>query len=81
MFKPGFQQKDWDFIQDEETRLLRAMTMQESLMQWFELQRAFEWQLKNTEVLFSAERRAALAELQNRLLSLKEGQGEGGKLI
>jgi hypothetical protein len=69
---PGLLRKDWDLIQKEETRLLQAMTVQESLNQWLGLQRAFEWQLQKTEALFAAERRAALAELQNRLQRLVE---------
>lgn len=64
--------RDWDFIQKEETRLLRKSTVQESLNHWLELQRAFEWQLKKTEVIFAAERREALVELQDRLQQLNE---------
>ena len=37
-----------DLIQKEETRLLRAITVQESLKQWIRMQRAFEWQLQQT---------------------------------
>ena len=62
----------WDSIQKEETRLLRAMTVQESLKQWLQLQQAFEWQLQQTARLFESERRAALVELQNRLQCLVE---------
>jgi hypothetical protein len=64
--------RDWDFIQKEETRLLRKSTVQESLNHWLELQRAFEWQLKKTEEIFAAERREALVELQDRLQQLNE---------
>ena len=35
----------WDLIEQEELRLLRAMTVQESLDHWLQLQKAFEWQL------------------------------------
>jgi hypothetical protein len=62
----------WDSIQKEETRLLRAMTVQESLKQWLQLQQAFEWQLQQTAKFFESERRAALVELQNRLQCLVE---------
>jgi hypothetical protein len=46
--------------------------MQESLLHWLELQRAFEFQLKNTEALFATERRIALADLQKRLQRLRD---------
>ena len=60
----------WDLIEQEELRLLRAMTIQESLDHWLQLQRAFEWQLTNTANLFEGERQNALVELQSRLYSL-----------
>jgi hypothetical protein len=62
----------WDLIQKEKARILRAMTLQESLNQWLQLQRAFEWQLQQTARFFESERRAALVELQNRLQCLVE---------
>lgn len=62
--------EDRDLAQKEEKRLLRAMTVQESLEQWFQLQRAFEWQLQQTAGIFESDRRAALADLQKRLLNL-----------
>ena len=57
----------WDEIEAEETRLLRQMTVQESLRHLLTLQRAFEPQLQQTEELFRAERLAYLEELQRRL--------------
>ncbi len=62
----------WSSQDDEGTRLLRAMTVQESLLQWLRLQEAFEWQLQQTAHLFEPERQAALAELQARLRRLIE---------
>ncbi len=64
----------WDAMEAEETRLLRSMTVQESMRQWLALQQAFEGQLQETAPLFSQERREALAELQLRLLRLAEQQ-------
>ena len=60
----------WDEIEAEETRLLRQMTVQESLCHLLALQRAFESQLRQTEPLFRAERLAYLEELQRRLSTL-----------
>ena len=59
-----------DALEEEETRLLRALTVQESLRQWLELQMAFEWQLQQTAHLFAQDRWDALAELQARLQKL-----------
>jgi len=61
-----------DAFEEEETRLLRALTVQESLRQWLELQMAFEWQLQQTAHLFEQDRQDALAELQARLQKLEE---------
>ncbi len=60
----------WNAQRGEEARSLRAMTVQESLLQWLELQSAFEWQLQQTAKFFESERRAALAELQARIRRL-----------
>ena len=54
---------DWNAFEAEETRLLRNLTVQESLRQWLDLQRAFEPQLWQTAALFAQERQAALVEL------------------
>ena len=60
----------WDEVEAEETRLLRQMTVQESLRHYLALQQAFEPQLQQTEELFRAERLAYLEELQRRLAAL-----------
>jgi len=57
-------------VEAEETRLLRQMTVAESLRPFLLLQRAFEPQLQQTEALFRAERLAHLEELQRRLAAL-----------
>jgi len=64
----------WELAEQEETRLLRRMTVQESLRHWAMLQAAFEPQLRATEALFAEERRQALAELQARLRRLADWQ-------
>ncbi len=71
----------WDAFEEEETRLLRAMTVQESMRQWLMLQEAFEPQLQQTAALFAPERWAALAELQARLRRLAEWQEQHGQLV
>ena len=60
----------WDEVEAEEIRLLRQMTVQESLRHYLALQQAFEPQLQQTEELFRAERWAYLEELQRRLAAL-----------
>lgn len=69
----------WEAIEAEETRLLRALTVQESVRQWLSLQRSFETQLQQTATLFGPERRAAFAQLQDRLHRLKEWQEQHGE--
>jgi|YNPNPStandDraft_1061719.scaffolds.fasta_scaffold106174_1 hypothetical protein len=64
----------WEGVEQEAIRLLRRMTIQESLRQWAMLQDAFEPQLQATQALFAEERRQALAELQARLRRLAEWQ-------
>jgi hypothetical protein len=59
-----------DAFQLEQTLLLRAVPVQESIRQWLQLQLAFEWQLQQTASLFEQERWTALAELQARLQRL-----------
>ena len=49
--------ESWNLAPKEELRLLRAMTIQESLEHWIQLQRAFEWQLQQTAEIFESERR------------------------
>lgn len=62
----------WDEVEAEETRLLRQMTVQESLRHLAALQRAFEPQLQQTETLFRADRLAYLEEMQRRLVRLSQ---------
>lgn len=64
--------KNWDGIAGLEYYRLRETTVQESIQQWLQLQKAFEWQLQQTEELFSDQRRKALAELQARIHRLVE---------
>lgn len=60
----------WEAMEVEETRLLRQMTVAESISQYLALQREFEPQLQATEVFFRQPRQQAIAELQRRLLKL-----------
>ena len=69
----------WEMVEAEETRLLRRMTIQESVRDWLMLQRSFETQLQQTAAIFGPERRAALAQLQARLHRLAEWQEQYGK--
>jgi hypothetical protein len=62
----------WDEIEEMETRLLRSLSIQESVKQWLQLQQAFEWQLQQTAELFEPQRREAMIELQSRLHRLVE---------
>ncbi len=72
----------WDEIAVEETRLLRRMTVKESLHHFLVLQRTFESQLKQTESLFRAERREYLENLQKQLSMLaKWMQKQRGKPV
>ena len=68
----------WEMVEAEESRLLRALTVQESVRQWLSLQRSFETQLQQTAALFGPERQAALAQFQARLLRLAEWQEQHG---
>ena len=60
----------WEEAQAEKARLLRLLTVEESLRDLLSLQRTFEPQLQRTEALFRAERLAYLEELQKRLITL-----------
>jgi hypothetical protein len=60
----------WEEVEMQETRLLRQMSVQESVGHLLALYRIFEPQLQQTEALFRAERMAYLEELQARLLTL-----------
>ncbi len=65
----------WDEVEAEKARLLRQMTVRESLLQYLALQRAFEPHLRRTEAIFRAERLAYLAAFQRRLSRLNRLKG------
>jgi hypothetical protein len=69
----------WETVEAEETRLLRGMTIQDSIRQWLRLQRTFEAQLQQTSMIFGPERQAALAQLQVRLRRLAEWRAQHGE--
>ena len=73
--------EDWEYIQDHETRLLRSVTIRESMKQYQELQTAFEWQVQQTADLFETDHRQALVELQNRLCQLVLWQSNHGQSL
>jgi hypothetical protein len=62
----------WDRVDAEETRLLKEMTVKESLYHLLTIQDSFESQLQRTESLFRAERLAHLQDLQRRLRRLAD---------
>lgn len=62
---------DWDAVYAEETRLLRALSPQEGLRQFFALMAEFEPWLRETETMFRKERNQAMTRLQARLAGLK----------
>jgi len=61
---------NWDAIYAEETRLLRTLSPQEGLRQFFALMAEFQPWLQETESVFRNERNQALIQLQARLASL-----------
>lgn len=81
MYPLSSHRQGWDEIQEIETNLLRQMSVQESLQYLLKLQVTFEKQLQETDHLFAAERRAALAELQSRLLRLAKWQALHGNTV
>lgn len=62
--------QNWDAIYAEETRLLRALSPQEGVRQFFALMVEFQPWLRETESMFRNERNQALIQLQARLASL-----------
>ena len=62
----------WEEVEAEEVRLLRRLSVQQSLRDLLSLQRAFEPQLQRTESMFRAERLAYLEDLQKRLIALED---------
>lgn len=65
---------NWEAVHAEEIRLLRALSPQEGLRQFFALMVEFEPWLRETESLFRNERNQAMIELQSRLASLNTGK-------
>ena len=70
----GILREGWDALEADEIRLLRRLTVHESIRQWLILQRTFEPQLQETATIFGSERQTALAQLQARLCRLAEWQ-------
>jgi hypothetical protein len=64
----------------EETRLLRQLTVPEGIAQSLALEREFEPWLQETEPLFRPQRLEAMAQLQERLLKLDEGNERTPKI-
>jgi hypothetical protein len=75
----GSVREGWDEVEEQETRLLRQMTVQEGIGHLLALYRAFESELQWTEDLFRAERLAYLEELQRRLARLEAAEAGGGR--
>lgn len=67
----------WLEIQAEENRLLRALTPQEGLRQFFALLAEFAPQLQQTEPLYRQERIQAMIALQIRLGALNKQPTHG----
>jgi len=55
----GTLREGWDTLEADETRLLRHLTVHESIRQWLILQRTFKPQLQETATLFGSERQTA----------------------
>ena len=62
---------NWEAVRAEEIRLLRALSPQEGMRQFFALMTEFEAQLRETESQFREERNRAMIRLQARLASLR----------
>jgi hypothetical protein len=62
----------WTEIEKEETRLLRKMTIAESLRAFAMLYEAFAARFREDELAYQAEREAALIEQQCRLRRLAD---------
>lgn len=65
----------WDEVEAEETRLLRQLTVPESIAQFLALQTEFEPWLQETETIFRQQRFEAITSLQQRLLKLNQRNG------
>jgi hypothetical protein len=75
----GSVREGWNEVEEQETRLLRQMTVQEGIGHLLALYRAFESELQRTEDLFRADRLAYLEELQRRLARLEAVEAGGGR--
>jgi hypothetical protein len=67
---------NWAEIEAEETRLLREMTVAQSVREYLALQSEFETMLRDTEALFRPQRESHLIQLQQRLQRLEEWKGD-----
>ena len=65
---------NWGAIRVEETRLLRSISPQEGVRQFFALLAEFEPWLKETEALYRDQRNQALIQLQARLARLNDSR-------
>jgi len=65
---------NWGAIRAEETRLLRSISPQEGVRQFFALLAEFEPWLKATEALYRDQRNQALIQLQARLAHLNDSR-------
>jgi hypothetical protein len=63
---------NWDEVEAEETRLLRALTPAEGMREFFLIQAASEHQYRLTDELFQREREAQLIRMQTRLALVEE---------
>ncbi len=71
----------WDAIVEEETRLLRDLSVQGGMRALLQLQETVEPQMQQTAHIFAPDRWAALAELQSRLRRLAEWQAQNGQSV
>lgn len=62
----------WGEVEAEEMRLLRQMTIQESVAHYLALQREFEPWLQETKAEFREPRQQAIIQLQARLCKLND---------
>ncbi len=65
----------WAEVEAQETELLRALSVEQSIRQYLALQREFEPLLQETEATFRGPRNQALVELQARLCTLNAMTG------
>ena len=65
-------QANWNEIAEDETRLLRTLTLAEGATQYLALQQEFEPWLQSTAALFAEERMNAMILLQTRLAKLNQ---------